>query len=274
VAAPYRAVVSFGAERGGRGGPPLQDYHIPLDAGEGILASGSSESAKESTADDTAVKFKRLTLRNVAQMVVFALAIKPFMMLFIGLRVRGREHLASSGPFILIANHSSHLDTISLLSLFPLSRLRRIRPVAAADYFERNRFVSLVTKTLFNILPIARKNITTENNPLRRMREAIEAGDSIIIFPEGTRGSGPEMGEFRSGVAHLIEKLPGVPVVPAYLVNMGRSLPKGEFIPVPFFCEIRIGAPRVLQGSRQEITRALEAAVRELAGEPAQPTPS
>lgn len=232
-----------------------------------ILASGASESASESTAVNTHVKAKRLTLRNVAQMIVFALAIKPFMVLFIGLRVRGREHLAKSDRFILIANHSSHLDTISLLSLFPLKRLRRIRPVAAADYFERNALVSLLTKTLFNILPIARKNITPESNPLRRMREAIEAGESIIIFPEGTRGSGPEMGAFRSGVAHLIEKIPGVPVVPAYLVNMGRSLPKGEFIPVPFFCEIRIGAPRVLQGNRQEITRALEAAVRELAEE-------
>ncbi len=200
-------------------------------------------------------------------MIAFALAIKPFMTLFIGLRVRGREHLTRSEPFILIANHSSHLDTISLLSLFPLSRLRRIRPVAAADYFERNAFVSMFTKTLFNILPIARKNITPENNPLRRMRESIEAGDSLLVFPEGTRGSGEQMGAFRSGVAHLIEKMPGVPIVPAYLVNMGRSLPKGEFIPVPFFCEIRIGAPRILAGSRQEITRALEAAVRELAEE-------
>jgi 1-acyl-sn-glycerol-3-phosphate acyltransferase len=96
------------------------------------------------------------------------------------------------------------------------------------------------------------------------MRDALEAGDSLLIFPEGTRGSGEQMGEFRSGVAHLIEKVPGVPVVPAYLVNMGRSLPKGEFIPVPFFCEIRIGAPRVLNGSRQEINRALESAVRDL----------
>lgn len=214
---------------------------------------------------DKPVKAQELTLRNVVQMTAFALAIKPFMALFIGLRVRGREHLLMPGPFILVANHSSHLDTISLLSLFRLNRLRRIRPVAAADYFERNAFVSVFTKTLFNILPIARKNITPENNPLRRMREAIEAGDSLIIFPEGTRGSGEQIGEFRSGVAHLIEKMPGVPVVPAYLVNMGRSLPKGEFIPVPFFCEIRIGAPRVLEGSRQEITRTLEAAVRELA---------
>jgi len=229
------------------------------------LASEASETTSQSTANVTSVKGKRTALPNVVQMIVFALAIKPFMALFIGLRVRGREHLAGSEPFVLIANHSSHLDTISLLSLFPLGRLRRVRPVAAADYFERNRFVSFFTRTVFNILPIARKNITTENNPLRRMREAIEEGDSLLIFPEGTRGSGEQIGEFRSGVAHLIEKMPGVPVVPAYLVNMGRSLPKGEFIPVPFFCEIRIGAPLLLQGSRQEITRALEAAVRELA---------
>jgi 1-acyl-sn-glycerol-3-phosphate acyltransferase len=220
--------------------------------------------ASDSTSNDRAVKLNGSALRSFVQMVFFALAIKPFMALFIGLRVRGREHLAGSEPFVLIANHSSHLDTMSLLSLFPLRRLRWIRPVAAADYFERNAFVSLLTRTLFNILPIARKNITPENNPLRRMRDAIEAGESLIIFPEGTRGSGSEIGEFRSGVAHLIEKMPGVTVVPAYLVNMGRSLPKGEFIPVPFFCEIRVGAPRVMTGSRREITMALEAAVREL----------
>lgn len=208
-----------------------------------------------------------MAIRNIIQMIFFALAIRPFMALFIGLRVRGREHLHSAAQFILIANHSSHLDTMSLLSLFPLNQLRRIRPVAAADYFERNAVVSLLTRTLFNILPIARTNITSENNPLRRMREAIEAGDSLIIFPEGTRGAGGEIGEFRSGVAHVLAKLPNVPVLPAYLVNMGRSLPKGEFIPVPFFCEIRLGAPRVMTGSRQEITGALEAAVRELAAE-------
>jgi 1-acyl-sn-glycerol-3-phosphate acyltransferase len=202
--------------------------------------------------------------RDLLQILVFALIIKPFMIFFIGLRVRGREHLPRDHPFIMVANHSSHLDTICLLSLFPLTRLRLVRPVAAADYFERNQFVSFLTKTLFNILPIARKNITPENNPLTRMRETLDAGQSLIIFPEGTRGTGEEMGQFRSGVAHLLEKTPGVRIVPAYLVNMGRSLPKGQFIPVPFFCEIRLGPARELAGSRQQITSQLEAAVREL----------
>lgn len=227
------------------------------------MANNVSDSTTEAT-EQPAVTARRWTWRDIGQVILFALLIKPFLALFIGLRVRGRDHLPQSGQFVLIANHSSHLDTASLLSLFPLTQLRRIQPVAAADYFARNRFISTLTKTIFNILPIARKNITPENNPLRQMQAALAAGQSLIIFPEGTRGSGDSIGPFRSGVAHLIAKLPDVVIVPACLVNMGRSLPKGEFIPVPFFCEVRLGEPRSLSGSRQEITRALEAAVREL----------
>ncbi|HEY7543358.1 MAG TPA: lysophospholipid acyltransferase family protein [Blastocatellia bacterium] len=207
---------------------------------------------------------RKVTLRDVTQSLFFALVARPFMRLFVGLRVRGREHILGSDQFILVANHSSHLDTASLLSLFPLTRLRKVRPVAAADYFERNAFVSVLSRTMFNILPIARRGITSENNPLRSMQSALERGESLIIFPEGTRAVGDEMGPFRTGVAHLVEKMPDVPVIPAYLVNMGRSLPKGEFIPVPFFCEVRLGAPRLIRGTRQEIVRSLEAAVREL----------
>ncbi len=205
-----------------------------------------------------------MTLRDIVQAGFFLAVIRPFMTLFIGLRVRGREHLPESDPFILIANHSSHLDTVSLLHLFPVRRLSRIRPVAAADYFERNRLVSLLARSLFHILPIARKDITRETNPLPRMQAALEAGQSLILFPEGTRGDGQAISHFRPGIAHLLEKTPQVPVIPAYLVNMGRSLPKGTLIPVPFFCEIRLGPPRRLQGTRAEILQSLEAAVGEL----------
>jgi 1-acyl-sn-glycerol-3-phosphate acyltransferase len=205
-----------------------------------------------------------MNARDFVQMTFFALVVKPFLALFIGLRVRGREHLPTRDPFIMIANHSSHLDTISMLSLFPIARLARLQPAAAADYFERNKLVSLLSRVLFNILPIARKGITAETNPLPRMAAALEAGQSLIIFPEGTRGSGADLGHFHSGIAHLVEKMPRVPVVPVYLVNMGRSLPKGEWIPLPLFCEVRIGSPRLLEGKRQEIIHALEAAVREL----------
>ncbi len=209
-------------------------------------------------------RMSRGPLADLAQQIFFLLLVRPFLTLFIGLKVKGREHLPAREPFILIANHSSHLDTVSLLSLFPLSRLRGIRPVAAADYFERNRLVSFLTKTFFNILPIARQNITRETDPRQAMLEALDRGDSLILFPEGTRGSGQELGPFRGGVAHLIERRPEVPVVPAYLVNMGRSLPKGELIPVPFFCEIHVGPPRRLDGTHAEILESLRAAVSEL----------
>ena len=228
------------------------------------MASGTASKTVNDSTNNERPPSPRWTARDLVQIVLFALLVKPFMALFIGLRVRGREHLPRNGQFILVANHASHLDTISLLALFRLTHLRHIRPVAAADYFERNAFVSLFTKTFFNILPIARRGITAENNPIARMQQALAAGQSLIIFPEGTRGTGESIGPFRSGIAHLVAKLPDVPVVPAYLANMGRSLPKGEIIPVPFFCEIRLGEPLLLSGNRQQIIHTLEDAVRAL----------
>jgi 1-acyl-sn-glycerol-3-phosphate acyltransferase len=96
------------------------------------------------------------------------------------------------------------------------------------------------------------------------MEATLRAGNSLILFPEGTRGIGEEVTRFHSGIAHLVERCPDIPILPAYLVNMGRSLPKGEWIPVPFFCEVRIGQPQLFTGTRREITTALEEAVRRL----------
>lgn len=203
-------------------------------------------------------------MQDLLQRAFFALVVRPFLVIFTGLRVHGREHIPDADPFILIANHSSHLDGVSLLALFPVSRLRRIRPVAAADYFERNPLVGWLSRTFFNILPIARRDITAENDPRARMLGTLERGHSLVLFPEGTRGAGDEMGRFRSGVVFLIQSLPSVPVVPVFLENMGRSLPKGEFLPVPFFCAIRIGAPLHLTGSQEEILQALQDSVRGL----------
>ena len=196
-------------------------------------------------------------LRDLVQIAFFVLVLRPFLTLFIGLRVRGREHLAVPDPFVLVANHSSHLDTASLLSLFPLGRLRHLRPCAAADYFGRNRFVLGLSRAFFNILPIARTHIRPEDHPIQRMREAIERGESLLLFPEGTRGTGQAIGELRPGVAYLAEELPGLTFVVAYLENMGRALPKGEWVPVPFFCEVRVGAPRRLTGTREQMLETL-----------------
>src|SRR5262245_10006010 len=125
-------------------------------------------------------------LRDVAQVLFFLLLVRPFMALFIGLRVRGRQHLDVPDPFVIVANHSSPLRTASLLSLFPLLRLRRLRPCAAADYFGRNPFVLGTSRKLFNILPTARKDIRDDDHPIERMRQALMSGESLLLFPEGT----------------------------------------------------------------------------------------
>lgn len=205
---------------------------------------------------------------DAAQMLAFALVIRPLLRLFIGLRVRGSEHLQTAlrqrQPFILIANHASHLDTLALLSLLPLTELRRVRPVAAADYFTRNRLIAWASRTFFNILPIARTRITAENHPVEAMKAALASGAVLIVFPEGTRHSQGELQPFRPGLAHLLQEMPELPILPAYLLNLGRSLPKGEWLPVPLFAELRFGAPLQVQGARQQITTTLETAVRNL----------
>jgi len=203
-------------------------------------------------------------VRRLAQILFFAAFVRPFLRLFVGMRVRGRENLPREGAFVLIANHSSHLDTVALMSLFPLRDLWRIRPCAASDYFERNRIVSFLSHTFIGILPIDRKNIRRDNHPLKVMVEAMAAGHCLILFPEGTRGEGEEVHDFKPGIAHLVESRPEVTIVPIHLRNFGRALPKGEFVPLPFFCEAHIGKPPRLVGSREEILATLKAAIVDL----------
>src|SRR5262245_27714564 len=209
----------------------------------GLLAPYRCESTARSA---QTVSNTRSEVATWAQMFFFALLVRPLLLFVLGLRVRGGEHLRAiirnRQQVILIANHSSHLDTLALLSLFPLAQLRRLRPVAAADYFERNWLIAWLSRTFFNILPIPRAHFTPSNHPVARMKAALDAGDSLILFPEGTRGCHEQMQHFRAGIAHLAQEAPDVPILPAYLVNLGRSLPKGEFIPVPLFAEARFGS--------------------------------
>lgn len=206
-------------------------------------------------------------MKRTAQVLFFALIVRPFLRLFVGVRVQGREHLPRDGSFVLIANHSSHLDTVALMSLFPLAELHRLRPCAASDYFERNRFIALLSHTFIGILPIDRKHIRRENHPVKIMSEALERGQRLILFPEGTRAADETIHDFKPGIAHLVEAHPGLRIVPVRLHNFGRALPKGEFVPLPFFCEIRIGPPPTLAGTRDEILAALRNAIVELGGD-------
>jgi 1-acyl-sn-glycerol-3-phosphate acyltransferase len=176
--------------------------------------------------------------------------------------VRHRERLPASGPAIVVANHNSHLDTLTLLSLFPLSIIPRVRPVAAADYFLSNRLLAWVSTRLVGILPIARK--VRKADPLLGCYEALQRGEILIVFPEGSRGEPERMGELKTGIAHLAERHPDVPVVPVFLHGLGLALPKGEALLVPRFCDVYVGEAIRWTGERGSFMHALHGSLEQL----------
>ncbi len=192
---------------------------------------------------------------------IMALICKPIAHFWFGLNLLHKERLPEKGPAIIIANHNSHLDTFLLLTLFKTSLLDRLKPVAAADYFLKGGFSSWVSLRLIGILPVTRERKREESDPLQACYRALERGDILIIFPEGSRGAPEEMSNFKTGIARIARQFPEVPVVPIYLQNAGRALPKGKHIPVPFVFTAIIGEALTYPGDRAEFMDQLRSAM-------------
>jgi 1-acyl-sn-glycerol-3-phosphate acyltransferase len=143
---------------------------------------------------------------------------------------------------IYFANHSSHIDTVALWSALPPDLRARTRPAAAADYWGSSAIRRTIALDGLNAVLIDRKRADPQSDPLRPLYEALERGESIIIFPEGTRTAQPLPGPFKSGLYHLAQRFPAVELIPVYLENLHRSMPKGTFFPVPLICAVRFGA--------------------------------
>ena len=149
---------------------------------------------------------------------------------------------------IFYANHSSHLDFILLWSALPSEIRCRTRPVAAADYWLSSALKKFLAVKIFQAVLIDRKSGNPEA-ALQIMLEAIDRGDSLIIFPEGTRSLDGEMQQFKSGLFYLHQARPNISLLPVYLENLNRILPKGDFILVPLLSKVIIGDElRVPQG--------------------------
>jgi 1-acyl-sn-glycerol-3-phosphate acyltransferase len=146
---------------------------------------------------------------------------------------------------IYFANHSSHLDTILLWAAMPPDLRRRVRPVAAADYWGKGKLRRYIALRVLNAVLVDRQ--TRSSNPLEPLQEALRAGDSLIIFPEGTRRLEPVPAAFKSGLYHLAREFPEVELVPVYLDNLRRAFPKGSLVPVPISCVARFGCPTKLE---------------------------
>lgn len=192
----------------------------------------------------------------------FAGPVRLLVLLIMGLNVRGRNNLPAEGPAIIVANHNSHLDTLTLVSLMPLRLLPRIQPVAALDYFLKNRALAWFALSIIGILPIDRSGGA---NPLAGPRAALERGGILILFPEGSRGAPEQMAEFKRGVALLVKDNPTVPVIPVFMHGLGKALPKDTRLFVPFICDVFIGPAVPWTDDSRRFMADLRAAVDDLA---------
>ncbi|MEQ1558676.1 MAG: lysophospholipid acyltransferase family protein [Methyloglobulus sp.] len=180
----------------------------------------------------------------------YLIIVKPLVLVILGVNARGREFLPEQGPAIIVANHNSHLDALALMSLFPLRTIKNVYPVAAADYFLKNRWLKWFALDVIGIIPIERK-ATAGKDVLAPLFAALDNNAILILFPEGTRGEPESMGKLKNGIGHILSERPDIPVIPVFFYGLGKSLPKGEIVLVPFFIDAFIGAPLLWSGNRK-----------------------
>ena len=210
-----------------------------------------------------------------------------------GIRAKQTSPIAKDTPCIYYANHSSHLDGLVIWSCLTPNIRPYVHPVAAEDYWNKNRLRRYLSRRIFRAILIPRHatkmNFTEENsqdekipnqimdrntsstsnkvNALAIMQDILDQGESLIIFPEGTRGNGESIQDFKAGLWHLSRKNPNVQLVPIYLENLNRVLPKGSHLVVPVICSAIFGAPLAStheNESKQEFLIRAKSALEEL----------
>lgn len=184
---------------------------------------------------------------------------RRFLRWYVGVDLEVAHFLKDKEQFIIVANHNSHLDTMSIMASLPSSLVHKVRPVAAADHFGKTNFKRWLTNTFVNSLLIKRKR-DKENpleDPIHQMVQAIDEGYSLIIFPEGTRGEPGIKQALKPGVAMVLLERPQVYWVPAYMEGMGKAMPKDDALIVPVESKLIYGEPQRIKAD-DSITSILE----------------
>ena len=173
-----------------------------------------------------------------------------------GVQIRRAACPPVAGQRIYFANHTSHLDFVILWSALSAEDRARTRPVAAQDYWSSGLRAWFAQRVFRSVLIRRARPAPDPSHPdpshdpvaearqlIEHLAESLGDTDSLIFFPEGTRGTGEDVAPFRSGLYHLAQRRPDVELLPVYLENLSRILPKGEFLPVPLLCTLTFGAP-------------------------------
>jgi 1-acyl-sn-glycerol-3-phosphate acyltransferase len=177
-----------------------------------------------------------ITKAAAAAIVVFARAVTA-------VRAIWPEEGLPTRPCVYFANHSSHGDFVLVWTVLPPRLRRQARPVAGAEYWLKSQLNRFIGRDVFNAVLIARERDQRIEDPVTQMASAIDAGSSLILFPEGTRNqSDAPLLPFKSGIFHLAAARPDIELVPVWVNNLNRVMPKGEIVPIPLICTVTFGS--------------------------------
>jgi len=198
-------------------------------------------------------------IQKPVHFLIYRLMMKNFLRLIFGVSFQNTAHFKGLKQFIIVANHNSHLDTVTILSALPMSQITKVHPVAAGDYFGKNKLTTFLTEFFVNSLLISRNKNLAKRNALDDMDQLLKEGRSILIFPEGSRGEAEVVQDFKHGVSILLKKNPTIPFVPIFMKGMGKALPKGDPFLVPTQCDVKIGSPVYIENiEEKEISEITE----------------
>ena len=150
------------------------------------------------------------------------------------------------------------------MSLFPLSKIHRVRPVAAADYFLANKIIAWLSRNLIGIIPLDRSGKASRDSLFSGCQEALDRGDILLVFPEGSRGKPEELSRLRKGIYYVVKDRPDTRVTPVVMRGLGKALPKGEALFVPFNCDVIIGETLETDPSSEAFMDQLNTSYRSL----------
>ena len=192
---------------------------------------------------------------------IYSFLVRAFLKIIVGVKFDSARFLLNEQQFIIVANHNSHLDTMTLMASLPSKIVHKVKPVAAADYFGKTKLKEKLSNYLINALLIPRKRDkdNPEHDPINRMVKALDDGFSLIIFPEGTRGEPEVQRPLQPGISYILIQRPQIKYVPAYMKGMGKAMPKDDNLIVPFTSSLTYGRPTQVKNSNiMDILKQIE----------------
>ena len=182
-------------------------------------------------------------MKKIILIIIYSFFWKNFLKFFIGLKYVNEKTLKNKKQFILIANHNSHMDTMAIMSAIPSRYIHKVHPIAARDFFGGSLFKKILMRYLVNATLIQRDRDDPNNDPIDSMDKMLKKSRSLILFPEGSRGIPGVMSKFKKGLGYLIQRNPKINVIPVYLDNVYKTLPRGKNLILPYNCSIKFGDP-------------------------------